>query len=57
MRDLARDVPRLQALLEVSVGSVAIENENDEDPKVSPYQPLKVVGGTGFEPVTPTMSR
>ena len=59
VEDLARDVPKLRDLLAagVSVGSVAPENENGEDPKASPYQPLKVVGGTGFEPVTPTMSR
>jgi integrase len=54
MADLAKDVPRLRG---VTSGSVGRTNENGENPKASPFQPLMVVGGTGFEPVTPTMSR
>ena len=52
--DLARDVPQLRG---VSPGSAVPKKKNGAAPKGYAVQPLKVVGGTGFEPVTPTMSR
>ena len=65
MIDLAKDVPALRRLCPkpiqprrgVSPGSVTRKMKTAQPVKVAPYQPLKVVGGTGFEPVTPTMSR
>ncbi len=65
MADLAKDVPALrktgakpiQVVRGVSTGSAASPMKTAHPVKDAPYQPLKVVGGTGFEPVTPTMSR
>jgi integrase len=54
MADLAKDVPALRG---VTSGSVRRTKENGATDKSHAVQPLKVVGGTGFEPVTPTMSR
>jgi len=54
MADLAKDVPALHG---VTSGSVRRTKKNGATPKDHAVQPLKVVGGTGFEPVTPTMSR
>jgi len=54
MTDLARDVPALRGVSSGSVkkkAGIAPASENQ-----SP-RGLRVVGGTGFEPVTPTMSR
>ncbi len=65
MIDLSKDVPALRKLCPrpilprrgVSAGSVTRKMKTAQPVKVAPYQPLIVVGGTGFEPVTPTMSR
>ena len=65
MIDLSKDVPALRKLCPgpilprrgVSPGSVLRKMKTAQPVKVAPYQPLIVVGGTGFEPVTPTMSR
>ena len=57
VEDLARDVPRLQALLGVSVGSVDADGRLAESTETLVPSRFQVVGGTGFEPVTPTMSR
>ena len=54
MRDLAADVP---ALAGVTSGSVEAGKGNGQHREVLAVQPVRVVGGTGFEPVTPTMSR
>ena len=65
MADLAKDVPALRKTSVKSVrvrrgvsgGSAGPEMKTAQPVKVAPNQPRKVVGGTGFEPVTPTMSR
>lgn len=58
LRELARDVPRLRALTAGSVrGQSARKQKRREPAKAAPLQRLKVVGATGIEPVTPTMSR
>ena len=61
MIDLSQDVPALRKLcpkpLPPRAGSALRKMKTAQPVKVAPYQPLKVVGGTGFEPVTPTMSR
>ena len=57
LEDLARDVPRLQELRRVSVGSVVTHTASSNSTESPLHQGFKVVGGTGFEPVTPTMSR
>ena len=54
MVDLAKDVPALRG---VTSGSSRRPRPSKETPKAQENQRLKVVGGTGFEPVTPTMSR
>jgi integrase len=54
MLELAEQVPRMR---DASAMKPAGQCENGADRKVHAVQPLKVVGGTGFEPVTPTMSR
>jgi len=56
--DLARDVPKLQALLgRVTLGSVAQTRAEVDSTETAVSLGFRVVGGTGFEPVTPTMSR
>ncbi len=57
IENLARDVPRLRALLGVSLGSVKNFDTTLKTTKSYKNEYDKVVGGTGFEPVTPTMSR
>ncbi|MNM48481.1 Tyrosine recombinase XerD [compost metagenome] len=57
LADLAKDVPRLSELIGVSVGSVDPQTPSIESTESAATSRLKVVGGTGFEPVTPTMSR
>jgi len=57
LADLAKDVPRLRALTGVSVGSVAPLTPSSDSTETIATSRLQVVGGTGFEPVTPTMSR
>ena len=52
--DLAKDVPALRG---VTSGSVAARKNNGATPESRAAAGLKLVGGTGFEPVTPTMSR
>lgn len=54
MTDLARDVPALRGVSSGSVKKKAgiAPASDDQSPRG-----LRVVGGTGFEPVTPTMSR
>ncbi len=54
MADLARDVPALRGVI---AGSAPQASENGGAPKGPAVQSLKLVGDTGFEPVTPTMSR
>ena len=54
MRDLANDVPALRG---VRPGAAIPDKKTARSAKIEPFQPLKVVGGTGIEPVTPTMSR
>ena len=54
MADLARDVPALRG---VSAGSARKKGQKAETPATLDTIGLRVVGGTGFEPVTPTMSR
>ena len=54
MTDLAKDVPKLRG---VTSGSVPGTTENGGPRKRPAVAGLNVVGGTGFEPVTPTMSR
>ncbi|WP_440870750.1 tyrosine-type recombinase/integrase [Xanthomonas sacchari] len=56
VEDLARDVPRLRAL-GVSSGSVEGVRGVDRSTETAGTLGFRVVGGTGFEPVTPTMSR
>ncbi|WP_306420532.1 tyrosine-type recombinase/integrase [Xanthomonas oryzae] len=56
MGDLARDVPRLRQL-GVSLGSVGNIQGDDISTETAVPLGFQVVGGTGFEPVTPTMSR
>ena len=54
MADLARDVPALRG---VSAGSGKKKARNGRASESESPRGLRVVGGTGFEPVTPTMSR
>ncbi len=54
MADLAKDVPALRG---VSAGSSRKRGQKAETPATLDTIGLRVVGGTGFEPVTPTMSR
>jgi len=54
MADLAKDVPGLRG---VSAGLVRVARRSAVSPETLKLKGLKVVGGTGFEPVTPTMSR
>ena len=54
MTDLAKDVPALRG---VSPGSRREVVRKSESPASLDTIGLRVVGGTGFEPVTPTMSR
>jgi integrase len=54
MGDLAKEVP---ALVGVTSGSVRRTKKNGATPESRAVPSLQVVGGTGFEPVTPTMSR
>lgn len=51
--DLARDVPWLGA----SAGPVVATGLPSVPPEIRAVAGFQVVGGTGFEPVTPTMSR
>ncbi|MGH8037154.1 MAG: tyrosine-type recombinase/integrase [Stenotrophomonas sp.] len=57
IEDLGKDVPRLRALLGVTVGSPCVTLESTLSTPSLEVSGLRVVGGTGFEPVTPTMSR
>ncbi|MDG5822456.1 tyrosine-type recombinase/integrase [Xylella fastidiosa] len=57
VEELATDVPKLRALLGVNLGSVISFSCSSETEKTYNNQYVKLVGGTGFEPVTPTMSR
>ncbi len=57
LADLAGEVPRLAALLGVSAGSVAKDSADRVSTETAVPHGFRVVGGTGFEPVTPTMSR
>lgn len=57
IEELAGKVPRLRVLLGVSAGSVVTRAPSSLSTESLLHQGLKVVGGTGFEPVTPTMSR
>lgn len=54
---LAKNVPRLRDLVGATLGSpcVTVGTFDSTSSLVTPG--LRVVGGTGFEPVTPTMSR
>ena len=54
MADLAKDVPALHG---VTSGSVGRAKRNGATHEGRAVPSLQVVGGTGFEPVTPTMSR
>ena len=56
LRDLARDVPRLHQI-GVSSGSVGADKETARTRESRAVPRFQVVGGTGIEPVTPTMSR
>jgi len=57
VEDLARDVPRLAELVGVSTGSVCVTDDDAKSTETIGTARFQVVGGTGFEPVTPTMSR
>ncbi len=57
IEDLGKDVPRLRALLGVTLGSPCVTPESTLSTSSLAASGLRVVGGTGFEPVTPTMSR
>ena len=54
MVDLAEDVPAFRG---VTSGSVRRRKASAESSETVATARLAVVGGTGFEPVTPTMSR
>ena len=54
MADLARDVPALRG---VSRGSAKKKATKAKTPEPVAMPRFQVVGGTGIEPVTPTMSR
>ncbi|MCR6700897.1 MAG: tyrosine-type recombinase/integrase [Dokdonella sp.] len=55
--DLSKDVPRLRPLCGVSAGSLATQTETARTRESRAVAAFQVVGGTGIEPVTPTMSR
>jgi len=57
IEDLGKDVPRLSDLLGVTLGSPCVTPESTLSTSSLAVSGLRVVGGTGFEPVTPTMSR
>ena len=57
LADLAKDVPKLHPFCGVSRGSAAAKSARPNPVKTTHAHRLKVVGGTGIEPVTPTMSR
>lgn len=57
LADLAKDVPRLRTLTGVSVGSVDPLTPSSDSTETVAVPRFQVVGGTGFENVTPTMSR
>jgi integrase len=54
MTDLARDVPRLRG---VTAGSVIVRDVEASPEEFRAVAGFQVVGSTGIEPVTPTMSR
>ena len=60
MAELAADVPRMQAFVVTPLQGAEnprLEIETARPEKAAPINHIRVVGGTGFEPVTPTMSR
>jgi len=57
IEDVGEDVPRMRALLGLTLGSPCVIPESTLSTSSLAVSGLRVVGGTGFEPVTPTMSR